>query len=233
MCCKKDYRDANAAAAATHPDHATAALAGDMRLKMGLGVEGASHESSADWTRTGLNDVLVCCDVVVVVVVVNCACAKADAVATVAKPRPDVELAASSAPLLPSKPWYFISEETPPSAFAFALAFFSCFIKAFLFDLHESEHVVISSQHRSHFLRHVNGLLQTTHTFDGRFCFATDFLPDLSRMKKRYTLSQQRDEMMCGKSTGAGEDKREALERDHRDRDKYLRPAKSTRSPSP
>ena len=186
MCCKKDYRDANAAAAATHPDHATAALAGDMRLKMGLGVEGASHESSADWTRTGLNDVLVCCDVVVVVVVVvNCACAKADAVATVAKPRPDVELAASSAPLLPSKPWYFISEETPPSALALALAlaFFSCFIKAFLFDLHESEHVVISSQHRSHFFRHVNGLLQTTHTFDGRFCFATDFLPDLSRMK--------------------------------------------------
>ncbi len=35
------------------------------------------------------------------------------------------------------------------------------------------EHVVISSQHRSHFLRHINGRSQTTHTFDGRSAFAT------------------------------------------------------------
>jgi hypothetical protein len=35
------------------------------------------------------------------------------------------------------------------------------------------EHVVTSSQHRSHFLRHINGRSQTTHTFDGRSAFAT------------------------------------------------------------
>ena len=37
----------------------------------------------------------------------------------------------------------------------------------FLFLLHASEHVVTSSQHLSHFFRHVKGLLHTTHILAG------------------------------------------------------------------
>ena len=33
--------------------------------------------------------------------------------------------------------------------------------------------MVTSSQHLSHFLRHVNGLSRTTHTFVGKFSFST------------------------------------------------------------
>jgi hypothetical protein len=39
--------------------------------------------------------------------------------------------------------------------------------------LHDFEHVVTSSQHFSHFLRHVNGRLHVTHTLVGRFSFFT------------------------------------------------------------
>lgn len=37
--------------------------------------------------------------------------------------------------------------------------------------LHDLEQVVTSSQQRSHFLRHLNGRLQTTQTFSGKCCF--------------------------------------------------------------
>ena len=39
--------------------------------------------------------------------------------------------------------------------------------------LHALEHVVTSSQHRSHFFLHVNGRPHTTHSFEGKFSFFT------------------------------------------------------------
>lgn len=44
---------------------------------------------------------------------------------------------------------------------------------ALLFALQPLEHVVTSSQHLSHFFLHVNGRLQVTHIFEGRFSFFT------------------------------------------------------------
>ena len=51
------------------------------------------------------------------------------------------------------------------------------------------EHVVTSSQHRSHFFLHVNGLLHTTHVFTGRFSFFTPRMPPLLDFPRAVTQS--------------------------------------------
>ena len=75
------------------------------------------------------------------------------------------------------------------------------------------EHVVTSSQHRSHFFLHVNGRSHTTHVFVGKFSFFTPRIPPLSVFERFPRAAETQRPAPRSETRPAGNPKRASVER--------------------